>query len=130
MCSRRDVAFDPDEIYDAMLSDDILGAACARLLMWTDPYAIPTEPEPAWHMYADRTWRPGKPRPDDWPGNYVQASQVMADWDGVDHLPNVDLARLARLRCLGAMLRDDPTRTIRVAPFPNPSRTGATGKPR
>lgn len=76
VCQRRDVAFDPEAIYESLLHDDVLAAAVARLLMWTDPYPVPTQQDDAWHMYCDRTWRPGKPRPDDWPGNWSKAEQA------------------------------------------------------
>ena len=39
---------------------DIVACQLARLLLWTDPKALPTLPGPAWDLYI-RCWRPGKP---------------------------------------------------------------------
>jgi hypothetical protein len=104
VCARRSVAFDPVEIYETLALDDVLAAAVARLLMFTDPYALPVDVEPAWHMYADRTWRPGKPRPDDWPGNYDASIAALNEWDGAA-LPTLDEQRRERLRCLIGLRR-------------------------
>lgn len=79
LCMRRRVPFDPEAIYESLLTDDILAAGVARLLIYTDPYALPTEEDEAWTMYADRTWRPGKPRPEDWPTNWDAACAAMAE---------------------------------------------------
>lgn len=66
VCQTRGIPFDVDSIWQAMQHDDVLGAAFARLLMWTDPKPLPTTPQGAWEMYANRLWRPGKPHPDKW----------------------------------------------------------------
>lgn len=46
--------------YHQLEHDDVLAAAFARLLLWTDPKALPAlnDIEPAWQLYL-RTWRPG-----------------------------------------------------------------------
>jgi hypothetical protein len=77
VCQRRQVIFDPHEIWETLEFDDILAASCARLLMWTDPYAVPVEEDPAWSMYCDRCWRPGKPHPDTWSDYWMQAGIAM-----------------------------------------------------
>lgn len=53
---------------------DHLAVAFTRLLLWTDPAALPAlgEQDACWEYYL-RLWRPGKPRPDDWPDNYDAA---------------------------------------------------------
>lgn len=65
------------EAYDALEHDDILAAVFARLLLWSDPYRLPEvgQVQRAWNLYL-RTWRPGKPHPQKWPGLYntVQAT--------------------------------------------------------
>lgn len=74
VCERRRVAFKAESIYRALERDDVLAAACARLLLWSDPRALPTlgdEPG-AWDLYI-RTWRPGKPHRHTWPSLYQQA---------------------------------------------------------
>ncbi|KCB24899.1 hypothetical protein [Bordetella hinzii] len=70
----RSVACDPDAIYAALEYDDVLAAGVARLLLWTDPKALPAvgDVEAAWALYL-RTWRPGKPHPKTWPALYAQA---------------------------------------------------------
>lgn len=70
ICERRGVEFNSDLIWKAMEKDDVLGAAFARLLMYTDPYHLPDNADEAWDMYAKRLWRPGKPHPDKWPTSW------------------------------------------------------------
>ncbi|MGE8617616.1 MAG: hypothetical protein ACN6O0_07325, partial [Achromobacter spanius] len=41
LCKARSVACDPDAIYAALEYDDVLAAGVARLLLWTDPKALP-----------------------------------------------------------------------------------------
>ncbi|WP_116791414.1 hypothetical protein [Achromobacter dolens] len=74
LCKARSVACDPDAIYGALEYDDVLAAGVARLLLWTDPKALPPvgDTQAAWALYL-RTWRPGKPKPDSWPPLYRQA---------------------------------------------------------
>lgn len=74
LCKARSVAFDPDAIYAALEYDDVLAAGVARLLLWTDPKALPAigDADAAWALYL-RTWRPGKPHPETWPAMYPQA---------------------------------------------------------
>ena len=47
-------------VYQQLEHDDVLAAAFARLLLWTDPKALPAlnDAEGAWQLYL-RTWRPG-----------------------------------------------------------------------
>ncbi len=55
--------------------DDVLAAGVARLLLWTDPKALPPvgDADAGWALYL-RTWRPGKPHPQTWPDLYRQAA--------------------------------------------------------
>ncbi|MCD7096922.1 hypothetical protein [Stenotrophomonas sp. MMGLT7] len=78
-CAARGVAFEPRAIWLALERDDILAAVCARLLLWTDPQALPAldDSGTAWALYI-RTWRPGKPKPETWTGNYRTALQAVA----------------------------------------------------
>ncbi|MFM9932832.1 hypothetical protein [Achromobacter xylosoxidans] len=75
LCKARSVACDPDAIYAALEYDDVLAAGVARLLLWTDPKALPPvgDTEAGWALYL-RTWRPGKPHPQTWPDLYRQAA--------------------------------------------------------
>lgn len=60
VCKARGVNPDSRSVWERMATDDVLGAAFARLLIWTDPLALPVESdvEAAWRLYL-RTWRPG-----------------------------------------------------------------------
>jgi len=75
VCAVRGVRFDPCAIWTALATDDVFAAAMARLLLWTDPGALPErdKPDDGWRLYALRVWRPGKPHPDTWPGFYRDA---------------------------------------------------------
>ncbi|MFY3980238.1 hypothetical protein ACOTHX_28885 [Achromobacter xylosoxidans] len=79
LCRARSVACDPDAIYAALEYDDVLAAGLARLLLWTDPKALPPvgDADAGWALYL-RTWRPGKPKPDSWPDLYRQAAAEVA----------------------------------------------------
>lgn len=65
-------------VWAAFERDDVLAAVFARLLLWTHPATLPGASEPAalYAIYRD-TWRPGKPRPNDWPADFARA------WDRV-----------------------------------------------
>ncbi|OCZ64291.1 hypothetical protein A7P23_27535 [Achromobacter xylosoxidans] len=78
LCKARSVACDPDAIYAALEYDDVLAAGVARLLLWTDPKALPQigDGDAAWSLYL-RTWRPGKPHPQTWPALYDQAMATL-----------------------------------------------------
>lgn len=56
----RNVPAEDDAIWRAIETDDILAAALARLLLWSDPAALPPVGDvvEAFELYA-RTWRPG-----------------------------------------------------------------------
>ncbi|MEC6413502.1 hypothetical protein ACOTJC_28350 [Achromobacter xylosoxidans] len=79
LCKARSVACDPDAIYAALEYDDVLAAGVARLLLWTDPKALPPvgDADASWALYL-RTWRPGKPHPQTWLDLYRQAAAEVA----------------------------------------------------
>ena len=72
------VSPDAYAIWRAIEWHDALAHGLARLLLFTDPYRIPTEQDAAWACYAARLWRPGKPRPAEWPDNWAAASITVA----------------------------------------------------
>jgi hypothetical protein len=80
VCNARGVPFVVTDIYNALTWDDILAAALARLLMWTDPRALPKDAPGGWDFYM-RTWRPGKPHPARWAGFFAQALAVVQPED-------------------------------------------------
>jgi hypothetical protein len=65
--------------YEAVTDNDTLAACFARLLLWTDPRALPSpiEASKAWKIYL-ATWRPGKPHPATWAAHYATAWQAVA----------------------------------------------------
>lgn len=67
VCAARGVAPTSAAVWARMEFDDILAAAFARLLFFTDPKPLPTVDDAygAWALYL-RVWRPGKPKPDTW----------------------------------------------------------------
>lgn len=75
VCVALDVEPAVDAIHAAIEYNDILGAACARLLLFTSPNPMPKSDEmmPAWEMYCNELWRPGKPRFDSWEQNWSTA---------------------------------------------------------
>lgn len=59
-CNTLHIRFHPEPIWLALESNDHLAAVCARLLLWTDPAALPSTDDTtgAWRCYL-RNWRPG-----------------------------------------------------------------------
>lgn len=78
VCEARGVKPEPAAVWAALEHDDVLAAAFARLLLWTDAKPLPArgEQDRAWAYYL-RTWRPGHPRPEEWPDNYRRALAVV-----------------------------------------------------
>jgi hypothetical protein len=68
---------DSEAVYAALEHNDVLAACFARLLLWTDPRALPLvgSIEEAWAYYL-RNWRPGKPHPATWRDCYVMAMNL------------------------------------------------------
>lgn len=78
ICQDRGVKFNATALWNAVKTDDILAAAAARLLLFTDPKRLPDlgDEAGARRLYL-RTWRPGKFHPETWPGFYAQAVQFV-----------------------------------------------------
>lgn len=74
LCGARGVPADPQSVWLAMETDDVLAAGFARLLLFTDPQPIPdvSDVDGAWSCYV-RNWRPGKPHRDSWDALHAQA---------------------------------------------------------
>lgn len=77
VCGLRDVKPIVPDVHAALEFDDVLGAAFARLLLWTDRHPLPPlrAETAAWGYYL-RTWRPGKPHVERWAANYAQAVKL------------------------------------------------------
>lgn len=78
VCEARGIPATVGAVYDALSHDDVLAAAFARLLLWTDPRALPhvDDANSAWGYYI-RNWRPGKRRPSAWPVNHAIAARTI-----------------------------------------------------
>lgn len=82
VCTERGVEASQPAVYAALLQDDILAAAFARLLMWTDPFPLPTDSDGALALYL-RLWRPGAYSRDPdgirqrWAQNYAMAINLV-----------------------------------------------------
>lgn len=76
VCEARGVAPSAAAVYAALEHDDILAAAFARLLLWSDPAPLPEVGEvgASWDLYL-RTWRPGKPHRHSWDRIYARAME-------------------------------------------------------
>lgn len=74
ICDARRVIPSTRHVWPALQRDDILAAAFARLLLWTDPRPLPHvgDVDGAWDYYV-RNWRPGKPHPEFWPERHAAA---------------------------------------------------------
>ena len=70
----------PSNIWEVVEQDDVLAAALARLLLFTDPQRLPavTDAQGAWDLYALRTWRPGKPHRQTWDAFHAQARAAVS----------------------------------------------------
>lgn len=79
VCAMRGIAAEARAVHDALGSDDLLGVAFARLLLFSDPRSLPApgDVEAAWNYYL-RNWRPGKPHRATWDGLYRQSLEAMA----------------------------------------------------
>lgn len=78
-CRDLGITADAETVWQAMEVNDILAAGFARLLLLCDAQALPKigEVNKAWELYAERTWRPGKPHRDTWDGFYSQARKEL-----------------------------------------------------
>ena len=85
VCDARGVRPVDEQVYAAIEHDDVLAAALARLLLWSDPGKLPAvgKVENAWALYL-RTWRPGAAERDydnlrtKWGRNYAKVIECLA----------------------------------------------------
>lgn len=64
----------PTDLHLIVEHNDVVAAVFARLNLWPLRPALPTrgQVEEGWQQYL-RAWRPGKPHPATWPGNFAAA---------------------------------------------------------
>lgn len=74
VCGELQVPADTATVFEAMAWHDVLAAAMARLLLWSDAKPLPAigDVSGGWATYQ-RTWRPGAPHPETWPARYGAA---------------------------------------------------------
>src|SRR5262249_49562675 len=61
----------------ALPFSDTLACGFARLLLFTDPYPLPTTEDAGWDAYCGRLWRPGKPSRERWASSYRAALEAV-----------------------------------------------------
>ena len=78
LCQALAVPFDRASIFQAMEFNDVLAFGLGRLLLYTDPKALPEigDAQAAWSLYQ-RVWRPGKPHRQTWDELYAVACKVV-----------------------------------------------------
>lgn len=78
LCKARGVEAEPYAAWAALETDDVLAAGFARLLLLTDPRALPdvSDSVGAWDCYI-RNWRPGKPHIETWSKFHRQAREAV-----------------------------------------------------
>ena len=78
VCEERGSKTTAHALWVAIERDDVLAAAAARLLLFTDPRRLPAvgDVAGAWALYL-RVWRPGKPHKATWTALYNQAVGAM-----------------------------------------------------
>jgi len=64
------------ELHEALTHNDFLAAAYARYLLWTLPQPLPQNDRDGWSQYLN-AWRPGKPHPETWSGNWKKAQDLI-----------------------------------------------------
>ena len=80
VCNARNVPAQETSVWLAMETDDVLAAAAARLLLFTDPSKLPAIGEQSEALrYYLRNWRPGKPHPRTWPECYETALKAVGE---------------------------------------------------
>lgn len=79
LCAEREVVFAPTQIWRELEVDNVLAAGVARLLLLTDPKPLPKlgDMDGLWALYAERTWKPGKPHRETWDDYYRNALKVV-----------------------------------------------------
>lgn len=80
LCAACSVDWRRDAVYVALEYNDVLAAAFARLLLWTDSESLPAvgDIDGAWAQYL-RSWQPSHALRQSWTPMYCQACQLLMD---------------------------------------------------
>jgi hypothetical protein len=78
LCERLYVPASAADVWRCLEGHDALAAGFARLLLWTDPHALPQTRDAAggWDYYL-RLWRPGTPHPATWGRHWETAAAAL-----------------------------------------------------
>ena len=78
LCNKCGVPPTSVALWNALEKDDELAAATARMLLYTDPHALPglNDAAGAWAYYI-RNWRPGMPHRQTWDGFHAEAVKAV-----------------------------------------------------
>lgn len=76
ICEDFNIEATPNGLWEGMRFNDIVAAAMARLLVFTLPHKLPATAADGWAQYLD-AWRPGKPHPSTWAGNWRAATEAV-----------------------------------------------------
>jgi hypothetical protein len=74
LCAACDVQPTGPSVWRAIEGHDLLAAALARLLLWTDPNPLPATEDAGWTAYSG-LWRPGAPSRARWATAWATAVQ-------------------------------------------------------
>lgn len=79
ICAERDIPWERPAVWAALERDDILACCFARLNLWWAPGPLPDvgDYDGAWKLYADVTWKPGKPHRSTWNDFYDRAREAL-----------------------------------------------------
>ena len=85
VCAAASIPADPVHAWGLMTTarGDPLAVCFARLLLWTDPRALPDaeDDEGCYETYI-KNWRPGRPHPTSWAGCMQSAREALPDGGG------------------------------------------------
>ena len=78
LCQLYGVAPTEQGLWEGMRYQDIVGAAAARLLVYTLPQRLPATAAEGWAQYME-AWRPGKPHPQKWQDCWKTATAAASE---------------------------------------------------
>lgn len=80
VCEKRCVKPFAADVYQAIINDDVLATAFARLNYWWLPGRLPRQDESAlgWSQYL-AAWRPGMPHLEKWANNFNTAWELVLE---------------------------------------------------
>lgn len=84
VCAARHTPATPGAVWASLEGDDVLAAAFARLLLYSDARSLPDvdDVDGGWKCYQ-WNWRPGRPHPEKWPESHAKGvadAQAFGPW--------------------------------------------------